>query len=400
MDVENEFIKPVVSFYYNEGLNEQEARKEITKKYGPYGITMRTINKWYDIFRSEEYMSDKKPVGSVHRISDEYLIDLINENPGLNMAELGKLADTTASVISIRLKEINRDSERVKYNYKPTGKARAFTDDYLISLANENPDSTVKELSTLVGASFSSVSRRVKQINSSEERIKCKPKNIRIPKKFTDEFLITLANENPDISLTELSSLVGASTTAVSKRIKKINISEERIKFKFKKAGAKSKFTNEFIVNLVNANPDLKMQELGELIGVSMSAISHRLTKMKNKGIKLQYKYKGCKNCRSEESQKPKTRISNQLVIDLVNENPELRISELARLTDTSISTISRKLRIIKDSGQLLEYGNKKIQNEKSTSIRSSKKFPDGLQTRLINESSDLDSIELAKLVD
>ncbi|KXN65867.1 hypothetical protein CONCODRAFT_12423, partial [Conidiobolus coronatus NRRL 28638] len=284
-------------------------------------------------------MSDKKPASSVHRIPDEFLIDLVNENPDLNMAELGKLAGTTATIISMRLREINYDGERVKYIHKPTGKTKTFTDDYLISLANENPDSTVKELSTLVGASFSSVLRRVKQINSSEERIKCKPKNVGKPKKFTDESLITLANENPDISLTELSSLVGASITAVSRRIDQINSFEEKIKLKSKKAGKKSKITDELILNLLNENPDLKMQELGKLVGVSVSAISHRLTKMKNNGIRLQYSYKGCKNRRFEESQKQKIRVSNQLIIDLVNENPELKIRELAGLTKSSLST-------------------------------------------------------------
>ncbi|KXN64947.1 hypothetical protein CONCODRAFT_13652 [Conidiobolus coronatus NRRL 28638] len=239
-----------------------------------------------------------------------------------------------------------------------------------------------------------------KKINSSEERIKFKPKNVGKPKKFTDESLISLANDNPDINLKELSSLVGASITAVSRRIDQINSFEERIKLKSKKAGKKSKFTDEFILNLVNANPDLKMQELGELIGISVSAISHRIIKMKNSGIRLQYSYKGCKNTRFEESQKQKIRVSNQVIIDLVNENPELKIRELAGLTKTSLSTMYRKIRIIKDGGQLLEYGNKKSRKDKSTPIRSPKKFTDGFQTLLVNESPDLNSVELPKSVD
>jgi DNA-binding Lrp family transcriptional regulator len=392
MDVENEFIKPVVLFYYNEGLDEHEARVEITKKYGPYGITMRTINKWYDIFRSEEDMSDRKPASSIHRISDEYLIDLVNENPDLNMAELGKLAGTSATVISIKLREINSAGERVKYIHKPSGKAKIFTDDYLINLAKENPGITVKELSTLAGASFSVVSRRVKKINTSEERIKCEPKNVGKPKKFTDEFLINLANENPDVSLTELSSLAGASVTAVSRRIDKINSSEERIKFKSRKAGVKSKFSDEYLVNLVNTNPGLTMQELGELIGISVSAMSNRLAKIKNKGVKLQYSYKSCKYVKFEECEKPKVRISNQYIIDLVNENPELSIRELARLTETSESTVSRKIRVIKDSGQLLDYGNKKIPKDKSILIRS----PESM----VDESPGHNLVELAKSAD
>jgi DNA-binding Lrp family transcriptional regulator len=340
MDIENDFIKPVVLFYYNEGLSEQEARKEITKKYGQYGITMRTINKWYNILKSEEDMSDKKPTGSKHKISDEFLIDLINDNPDLTMAELGELAGTSATVISTRLRGINSDSERVKYKYKTTGKPKKFSDEFLINLANENPGVTITKLSSLAGASFSAVSRRIKKINSSEQRIQC-----------------------------------------------------------MSKAGKRSELTDEFLINLVNENPELTMQKLGELVGVTTSTISYRLSKIKSKGGNLKYSYKNSTNYTFKEGQ-ISNRVTNQRIIELVNQNPELNMKELAKLAGTSLSTIWRRIRIIKNSCQMLDYNPKKFQNGKSKSIKIPKNFAERFQIGLDNENPGFNTVGLAKPVD
>jgi DNA-binding Lrp family transcriptional regulator len=339
MDVENEFIKPVISFYYNEGLNEQEARKEITKKYGPYGITMRTINKWYSLFKLDE-IPDKKTTFTSHKISDESLINLIKENPDLNMTELGKLANTTASVISIRLREINSDGERVKYKSKRAGRQKLFTDEFLINLASENPNAGITELASLAGVSFQVVSRRINQIN-----------------KF-----------------------------------------EERIKYKSKKTGKQPKFTDEFLINLVNENPGITMQKLGELSGVSTSTIWCRLNKIKSKGEIIKYNHRKCKNNKPENNQKPKIKITDQRIIDLVNENPKLNMSELAKLADISISTVSRRIKIIKNSGKLLDYGVKKHQKEGPKKVGRPRKFTDAYLIRLINDNPDISMNELAKL--
>ncbi|KXN68126.1 hypothetical protein CONCODRAFT_79900 [Conidiobolus coronatus NRRL 28638] len=303
---------------------------------------MRTINKWYSIFRSEENISDKRPTVTSHKISDETLIDLIRKNPDLNMTELGELAGTTASVISIRLKEINRDGERVKYKSKRVGRQKLFSDEFLINLANENPSASITELSSLAGVSFQVVSRRIKQINNFEERIKCKSK----------------------------------------------------------KTGKQPKFTDEFLTKLVNENPGITMQKLGELAGVSTSTIWCRLNKIKSKGENIKYYRKKCKNSTSENNQKPKTKVTNQRIIDLINENPELNMSELARLADTSISTISRRIKIIKNSGQVLDYGVKKYLKvgTKAKQVGRPRKFTDAFLIRLINENPDLNMNELAKL--
>jgi DNA-binding Lrp family transcriptional regulator len=339
MDIENEFIKPVISFYYNEGLNEQEAHKKITKKYGAYGITMRTINKWYSIFRSEE-VPVKRIAFTSHKISDESLINLVKENPDLNMKELGKLANTTASVISIRLKEINSDGERVNYKSKRVGRQKLFTDEFLIKLANENPNAGITELASLAGVSFQVVSRRIKQINNFEERIK----------------------------------------------------------YKSKKTGKQPKFTDEFLINLVNENPGVTMQKLGEFVGVSTPTIWCRLNKIKSKGETIEYNHKECENNTSKNNQKAKIKVTEQCIIDLINENPELNMSEVARLADTSISTVSRRIKSIKNNGKLLDYGVKKHQKDEPKKIGRPRKFTDAYLIRLINENPDLNVNELAKL--
>ncbi|KXN65594.1 hypothetical protein CONCODRAFT_12771 [Conidiobolus coronatus NRRL 28638] len=50
---------------------------------------------------------------------------------------------------------------------------------------------------------------------------------------------------------------------------------------------ARSKITDELLIKLINENPEMNMTEIGELVGVSVSAISYRLKKINKNGKKL-----------------------------------------------------------------------------------------------------------------
>jgi transcriptional antiterminator len=449
MDVENDFIKPIILFYYNEGLNEQEARKEITKKYGPYGITMRTINKWYDKLRSEEDIPDEKPTGSKHKISDKFLINLVNENPDLNMTELAKLAGTSAPIISIKLREINREGERVKYKHKSKGKSKKFTDEFLINLVNDNHVTNIHELSLLAGVSTSTVTRRINQINRYEEKIKLKSGKTRKQSNFTDEFLIDIVNKNPELTMKELGELIGTTESAISLRLSDIKNKEENLDSSYENCKSnmsnegkrsKAKITKQQIIDLINQNPDLNVAELAKITSVSTRTISNQLKDVSIEDMNVNYEYRhgidkhsddlACNladynpdltmeelpelkdisakalstglnqinlnekvdNCgKKKKVKKSLVYFSDEFLIDLVNNNPDLNMTELAVLAGTTASTISVRLREINSDGEKVKYKHK--------SRGKPKIFTDELLISLAEENPEASIVELSSLI-
>jgi transcriptional antiterminator len=449
MDVENDFIKPIVLSYYNKGLSEPEASKEISKKYWQYGITTRTISKWYKRFKSEDDTPDKNSAASTHMISDEFLIDLVNKNPELNMTGLGKLAGTSASIISIKLREINREGERVKYKHKSRGKPKKFTDEYLIDLSNENPGISIYELSSLAGVSVSVVSRRINQINRFEEKIKLKSRKTRKQSNFTDEFLIDLVNKNPELTMKELGELIGTAESAISLRLSDIKNKEENLDSSYENCKSnmsnegekfKTKITKQQVIDLINQNPDLNVAELAKIAKVSARDISDQLKDISIEDMKVNYEYRhGVKkisddlacssvNCNSdfnmeelpelrdisakslstglnrinlngkvdscgEKKKVQKTLIyfSNEFLIDLVNNNPDLNMTELAILAGTTASTISVRLREINSDGEKVKYKHK--------SRGKPKIFTDELLISLAKENPGITIVELSSLI-
>jgi transcriptional antiterminator len=447
MDVENDFIKPIVIFYYNKGLSELEACNEISKKYRQYGITTRTINKWYKLLKSEEDSQIKKPAAPVYKISDEYLIDLINKNPGLNLTELGKLAGTAASTISVRLKEINRDGERVKYKHKSRGRSKKLTDEYLINLANQNPEISLYELSSLAGVSVSALKKQINQINSIQEKIKFKPgKTIKDPNSV-DESLSKSFNENPEVKIEELGKIIDVTPSIISPKPGNINSKGEKSESSYKccksvsnkDKNSKTKITKQQIIDLISENPDLNVEELAKLANVSSRTFSDRLKNISIEDMKMNYDRKSNSHkssdditnnfvndnsdlnmedlpelkgtpiktssrpqnqinfneklgkCSEKKLQKPQNYFSDEFLIDLVNKNPELNMTELGVLADTTASTISTRLREINKEGERASYKHK---------LRGkSKKFTDEFLINLINENPDTNIVNLSLLV-
>jgi DNA-binding Lrp family transcriptional regulator len=222
---------------------------------------------------------DKKGVGNL-KITDELLTELIDRNPGLSMAELAKPVGISPKTISRRLREINSNGEKIKYTDKKGGKPK-ITDEFLTDLVNQNPGLSMAELAQLADVSETTISRRLKKINRNGEKakhVRKKPETYS-KTKFNDEFLIDLINKNPELSMEELANLTGVSVTTISRRLKEINRDSEKVKYIVKKGG-KSKFTDEFLINLISNNPDFSITELAKLARVSRNTISSRIKKL------------------------------------------------------------------------------------------------------------------------
>ncbi|KXN66003.1 hypothetical protein CONCODRAFT_12252 [Conidiobolus coronatus NRRL 28638] len=350
-------------------------------------VSQKTVNTWYKNFRLESCKTNSlKTTSSRKKFTDEYLIDLINKNPTLNMTELSRIAGATTKTISNRIKQIYSADELEKYCKRYNTK---FTDEFLIELVNENPTLTMIELARLAGVSYSTISTRIKQINSTEERIKYVRKKYR-PEEFgasnpkltdeyiinlvnenpglnlllfTNEFLIDLINENPDLNLENLGRLADSSASAVKYRLKKINTNEKILKYTSKKPGSKLKFTDEFLAELIDENPNLNMTELARLASVSVSTISKRIKQANNSGEGVNYTIKNPQ--KDKLKQEKKSKFTNEFLIKLINENPSLNMTELAKLANVSVSAISKRIKQVNSSEKEVNYTTKLSQKDK-----------------------------------
>ncbi|KXN71105.1 hypothetical protein CONCODRAFT_6274 [Conidiobolus coronatus NRRL 28638] len=357
MDVENTFIKPVLKSYFDRGMEEYETHREISNKYGPRAITLKTIYKWFAKFRNDNIRKLNFANSSKPKFTDEFLIDLVNNNPGLNMTGLAKLANTSISTISARLKQVNSKDERANYiwksflNHKLSSRSRPkkFTDEYLIELVKENPELNLKELAMLADASRGTIIERMKQINSSGDKVKYISKKIQKGQTmFSDEFIINLVNENPGLNLKELARLSNSSESYLSIRIKQVNNDGKKANYTAKRArNYKKKITDESLIDLINNNPSLNMSELAILADVSQRTISRRIKQINDRNTKT--------SCIKKEA-KTKQKFTDEFLINLINENPDLNMKELSKLADSSISTIYNRLKKINSNGEKVKY--------------------------------------------
>jgi DeoR/GlpR family transcriptional regulator of sugar metabolism len=235
--------------------------------------------------------NSKRSQSGTEKLTDKTVINLVNENPGLDTFELAKLANTSQSTIRRRLNKINSDGEKVNYKYKynknPTTK---LTNDFIINHINDNPGLNLSAIAKLANISTSTLSLRIKQINTEGKEI-C---NIRKfskgkPPKITDKILINLVNENPNLNMSELGRLANVSTSSISRKLKQINEDEESAYFTNQLKRKSKKFTDEFLINLINENPNLNMSELAKLANTSQSTISRRLKIINSHGERVKY---------------------------------------------------------------------------------------------------------------
>jgi DNA-binding MarR family transcriptional regulator len=339
MDINNTFIKPVLLFHYGKGKSEIETHEEIVKQYGKYAICLKTINKWFTEFRKGKHISSQAKQDTKEKISNEVLIELVDNNPQLTMEELGKLAGVNKDTISRRLKQINSEGEIVSYIYKKHKKTPSkengvflrLTDEFIIGLVNKNPDLCMRELAALADISQSTLSKRLKAINSDEEKVKyvnktsrgkysetsAKPASTPKPKpkpiiKFTDEYLIDLINKNPELSIRELAEIIGSSTSTVSRRIRQINANEGKVIYAKKnflrdncktKPKPKPEISDQNLIEIVNNNPNLNMKELAALVETSPLNLSKKMKQINWINARINY----C-NDRSKKCQKSRPR--------------------------------------------------------------------------------------------
>ncbi|KXN64841.1 hypothetical protein CONCODRAFT_13828 [Conidiobolus coronatus NRRL 28638] len=366
MDSENKIINKYLYKLYEQGKNETEAYEEFSKTHSLHSISLKTVSIWFIKFRLGENSLVDKNLSNKSKLTDDFLISLINENPELNMAELAVLAGTTRQAISKRLNQINSGEQRVSYIKKSSMNAsKKLTDEYLIKLIKENPGHNMTELANLAGVSQPAVSVRLKKINSSrshDNKIVLE-RNARKAQRKTyvkikDEDLINLINENPELNMSEIATLANVSTICISKRLRKINADSEIVNYHKKTSaqGPRKKFTDEYLIKLINDNPEMNMSELAALANCSATSISNRLSKINANGERVKYN----KKIKSRGNYK---KFTNEFLINSISENPELNIYELAKLVGASQSTILRRIKYINKDGERAIMSAKDIKN-------------------------------------
>jgi DeoR/GlpR family transcriptional regulator of sugar metabolism len=381
MSIED-LIKSELLILFDNGLNEIEAYEEISKSHDEDKISQKSVNEWFEVFKTGEQSLDKSIAKtSKKKLTDEYLIALIEENPDFSMSKLAVLAGTSRTTISRRIRQLNNSQYKVKYVSKKH--IPKITDEFLIDLVNKNPDLNTAELARIANTSQSTISNKLRQLNKDSEKVKYIGKK-RVSK-FTDEFIIDLVNKNPDLSMSELAIIASSAMSTIWTRISQINSSGERVKYvkkvyKPSQFGAsKSKLTDEYVIDLINENPSLNMHELAQLANVSQMTILRRINQIKDSGKSVNYIDK-----------KREYNYSDEFLISLINENPNLNITELAKLANATPNFIFRSIRRINSKGIKANYINK-------TTIPS---FTDEFLRDLVIKNPDLSVENLAKIID
>jgi DeoR/GlpR family transcriptional regulator of sugar metabolism len=354
MENRNRNIKSTLLKLFDKGLSEDEAHQELSKSCGKGKVSLKTVNTWFGIFKTGEHSLNGN-IASIpkKKLTDESLIALIEENPGLSTYKLAELAGTSQYTISRRIRKLNSGSEIIAYKSKKDMKK--FTDEFLIDLVNRNPHLSMEKLARLAGTSVSTIHNRINQINNNFERVNYVKKKYRPIEfngsfsKLTEEDVINLINENSELNMSKLAELADVSQMTISRIIKQINLSGKSESYIVKD---KLKFTDEFLINLVEEHSNLSMEKLSRLADTSPQTILNRINRINSDGEKVNY---------ISKKSETKTKITNEFLIGLINENPDLNMRELAKLAGISQSTISKRLKQINSSGGGVTYINKKI---------------------------------------
>jgi predicted transcriptional regulator len=397
MNTEINLVKSALLLLFKEGKTEIEAFEVISKTHSSHSVNLVQVKIWFKKFRLDERnLSNKKSPGVKRNYTNEHLIKLVNENPELNLTDLAKLTGTSMSNISLRLKEINMEGEKVGYIKKSSlSGTEKLTEESLIKLINDNPGLNMVQLAEVGNTSQSSISVKLRQINSKrpdDDKIilqKDKVKSRKTRKAISDEYLIQLVNENPESNMTMLAKLAGSSIGLISYRLKKINSKEKIVDYKSKKSQKGTvKLTKEALIKLIEDNPGFTTYELAKLADTSQSTISIRLkqinsTRPPEEKLTIQKKF-----VKSLKCIRP---FSDEFVIKLVNENPEKNLRELAMLGDISPSTLSKRLKAINKDGIKAKYINK-------NGLGGAYRLTEESLISLINQNPGVSVIELAKL--
>jgi transcriptional antiterminator len=389
---DNKAIKQDLLRLFEEGKSETEAFNEISKKQSSSSISLKTVSNWYRKFGSgERNIDDKKTNSKKFKFTDEFLIDLVNNNPKLNMRELAELAGVSQSTICRRLKKINIDGSDSIYVTKGyRNGVTKFSDELLINLVNDNPKMSMIELAKHTGTTYKTISNRLKQINSNEKRVNYVKKEFKLDRiKITDEYLISLVKDHPELNMRGLAKLADVSPSTISKRVGRINsegsngdiVIQEKHLSKLKRKSRKN-ITAEYLIKLTNENPNLNTYELADLADVSQSKIWNMLKSINTDGQKVNYTKKGNKG--------GVTKFTDEFIINLVNENPDLNTTQLAKLCNTTRITLSNRLKKMNIDGKDVNYIKK--------DFKRGTKFTDEFLINLINENPKLNVSELAKL--
>jgi DNA-binding Lrp family transcriptional regulator len=358
MDTEN-ILKSSLLKLLNEGKSEVEAIKEISKSRSSYEVVRKNADKWLEDFRSGNCnLIDKASDDPNEKLTDEQIMDLINKNPDLSLEKISRLAKCSTSTIRDRINKLKNSGKSVNYSKKNGSK---FTDEYLIGLINKNPGLSIRQIAIQANIPPTTMRDRIKKLNNRGESVVYHKKET---KKFTDEYLIEFVEKNPDLNMSEIARLLDTTQNSISTRIKKIRSEGKTIKYTNKnfpelrlKANLKPnpKLTDEYLIKLINENPDLSMNKLAVLADTSPVTLAKRIRQINSDGERVAYRRK-----RNEK-------IPDEQVINLVNENPDLSIAKLANLANTSATTIYNSINRINRDGEKANYrkkDNKKFSDE------------------------------------
>jgi transposase len=112
-----ELLRNIMLFHFDQGYTPKDSYEIINLVYGPRSsgggekaVSLETVSNWFKRYQDGDRSTTDKPrIGRKIKISDEQILDAINENgASMTLKELSSQVNYSKSSLSRRLKRLNK----------------------------------------------------------------------------------------------------------------------------------------------------------------------------------------------------------------------------------------------------------------------------------------------------
>ena len=258
------------------------------------------------------------------------LAKLLNADSSLTIKDLATRLNISSSSVSNYLRTLSTENALGECKYS-NNKLIDLKCRKLAELLNEEPALTIKELSQKLNVSTASVSNYLRRL--SDKNVLCKRQRSsgkHIEPKCRD--LAELINKDPTLTNDDLARMLNVSTKTISKYLHKLSAENSLIE---RQSSNTKKFERKRVklVELLNADPTLTNKELAEKLDISTSALSQYLRTLSDENVSIERHTLGRK--RSEDKI-----INKERVAELIKQDPTLTYKAISKLIGVSFVTV------------------------------------------------------------
>lgn len=318
----------------------------------------------------EQKCTTTESPNSIRNIRKRQLVELLNVDPSLTIKDLAEKLNISVSAVysylhilssenalgECQLLSKKRRERKPAKLIKPSKAKNILGERELLSqtlrkqkcaeltkLLNADPSLTIKDLATRLNISSSSVSNYLRTLSTENALGKCKYSN----NKLIDlkcRKLAELLNEEPTLTIKELSQKLNVSTASVSNYLRRL--SDKNVLCKRQRSSVKHIEPKcRDLAELINKDPTLTNDDLARILNVSTKTISKYLNILSDKNLLCERQSSNTKKCERKRVK----------LVELLNADSTLTNKELAEKLDISTSALSEYLRTLSAENVLIE---------------------------------------------